>query len=101
MPTANLSGAACWCGFPVGGRGWNVSNDLLHPEAEAPRLALRPREAAKSLGVSERTLWTWTRQGTIPHVRRGKAILYPTATLTRWLDEQAKAPATTAEGGAA
>ena len=81
-----------------------MSNDLLHPKAEAPCLALRPREAAKALGVSERTLWTWTQQGTIPHVRRGKTILYPTAVLARWLDEQAKAtatPATAAEGGAA
>ncbi|MCC7193566.1 MAG: helix-turn-helix domain-containing protein [Phycisphaeraceae bacterium] len=36
--------------------------------------------------MSDRTLWTWTRQGTIPHVRRGKTILYPTAALARWLD---------------
>ena len=81
-----------------------MSNDLLQPKTEAPCLALRPREAAKALGVSERTLWDWTRQGTIPHVRRGKTILYPTAALARWLDEQAKAPATPAamnatEGG--
>jgi excisionase family DNA binding protein len=71
----------------------------LHPKAEpaTPCLALRPREAAKALGVSERTLWTWTSDGTIPHVRRGKTILYPVDMLRRWLDEQANAKAA-AEG---
>jgi len=59
-------------------------NESLSP------FALRPREAAKALGVSERTLWTWTRQRAIPHVRRGKTILYPVDMLRRWLDEQTK-----------
>lgn len=79
-----------------------MSNALMNPKSEPLRLALRPREAAKALGVSECTLWTWTREGTIPHVRRGGTILYPTAALSRWLDEQAKSSATPApEGGAA
>ena len=53
-----------------------------------PTLALRPRQAAKALGVSERTLWAWTAAGDVPHVRRGKAVLYPVAELTKWLSEQ-------------
>lgn len=53
-------------------------------------LALRPREAAAALGVSERTLWTWTHRGDVPHIRRGRTILYPMDSLRRWLDEQAK-----------
>lgn len=78
-----------------------MSNALLHLKAESPCLALRPREAAKALGVSERTLWTWTQQGNVPFVRLGKAVLYPTDSLRRWLDDQAKALATPAgEGGA-
>ncbi len=72
---------------------------LVKPEPLTPCLALRPREAAAALGVSERTLWDWTRRGAVPHVRRGKTILYPVTALTRWLDEQATARA--AEGGAA
>lgn len=75
-----------------------MSNTLLHPKAEAPCLALRPREAAKALGVSERTLWTWTREGTIPHLKRGQTVLYPTDALRRWLDEQAQT--NTTKGGA-
>jgi excisionase family DNA binding protein len=49
-------------------------------------LAMRPREAAKAIGVSERTLWTWTHNNEIPHVRMGKAILYPVDALRRWLE---------------
>lgn len=54
-----------------------------------PRLALRPRDAAVALGIGERLLWSWTNQNRIPHVRIGKAVLYPLAELERWLAEQA------------
>jgi excisionase family DNA binding protein len=74
-----------------------VINTLLRPEADAPCLALRRREAAKALGVSDRTLWSWTQQGIIPHVRQGKTVLYPMAVLVRWLDERAKVNATAAD----
>ncbi len=53
------------------------------------RLALRPKEAAKALGIGERLLWSMTNQNLIPHVRLGKAVLYPVAELERWLSEQA------------
>lgn len=70
-----------------------MSNTLLHTKADAPCLALRPREASSSLGVSERTLWEWTQRGDVPHIRRNKTILYPVDALRRWLDEQATAKA--------
>lgn len=75
-----------------------MNNPLLNPKAEAPALALRPREAAKALGVSERTLWAWTAAGDVPHVRMGKTILYPVDSLRRWLDKRTGAKS---EGGAA
>jgi excisionase family DNA binding protein len=53
------------------------------------RLALRPKEAAKALGISERLLWSKTNADEIPHTRIGKAILYPLPELQRWLSEQA------------
>lgn len=56
-----------------------------------PCAALRPREAAAALGVSERTLWTWMHQGDVPHVRRGKTVLYRVESLRRWLEDQAAA----------
>ena len=60
-----------------------VSADLSLP------LALRPREAAKALGISARHLWQLTKDGHIPCVRVGsgtrKTVLYPVADLQTWL----------------
>jgi len=67
----------------------NSNNLSSKAEPETPCLAMRPREAAKALGISERLLWDWTNRGEIPHIRIGKAILYPVDVLRRWLDGQA------------
>lgn len=58
-------------------------------------LALRPREAAKALGISPRTLWGLTSpRGPIPCLRLGhgkrQTVLYPVAELQTWLSQQAK-----------
>ena len=53
-----------------------------------PCLAMRPREAASALGISERLLWDWTDKGIIPHIRLGKVILYPVDSLRDWLKQQ-------------
>ena len=62
-------------------------------------LALRPRDAAKMLGVSPRTLWGWTRDGIVPSVRVGtgkrKTVLYSVVDLQSWLSRHAEA----AKGG--
>ncbi len=55
----------------------------------ADRLALRPREAAKALGLSERAFRALLPR--LPHVRAGGAVLVPVEALRRWLEEQAKA----------
>ena len=56
-------------------------------------LALRPREAAKALGISPRLLWQLTKDGEIPCVRVGsgkrRSVLYPTAELQAWLSRRA------------
>ena len=56
--------------------------------SEGHRLALRPKEAAKALGIGVRKLWSMTNQGQIPHVKLGRAILYPVARLEKWLADQ-------------
>lgn len=54
------------------------------------RLAMRPKEAAKALGIGERLLWSMTNRGEIPHIKLGKAVLYPVLELQRWLSERAQ-----------
>jgi hypothetical protein len=54
----------------------------------ADRLALRPREAAATLGLSERAFRSLLPR--LPHVRAGTAVLIPVEALRRWLDEQAR-----------
>lgn len=51
-------------------------------------LSLRPVDAAKALGISERLLWSWTREQWVPHVRIGNVVLYPVEELNRWLNER-------------
>ncbi len=53
------------------------------------RLALRPKEAAEALGISERKLREGLPQ--LPHVRVGGAVLLPVEGLQAWLREKAKA----------
>jgi hypothetical protein len=54
-----------------------------------PVLSLRPRDAAKALGIGTRKLWELTADRTsgIPHFRLGKAVLYPVRELQDWLAE--------------
>lgn len=64
------------------------------PPADGLVLALRPREAARALGIGPRTLWGLTTpRGPIPCVRIGSGvILYPVPALAAWLaNEAAKA----------
>jgi len=55
-------------------------------------LALRPREAAKALGISPRLLWQLTHDGHIPCARIGtgkrRTVLYPVNGLQAWLTRQ-------------
>jgi excisionase family DNA binding protein len=52
-------------------------------------LALRARQAARVLNLSPRFLFELTKSGVIPHVRVGRAVLYPVAGLQAWLAQQA------------
>lgn len=54
-----------------------------------PALALRPKDAAQALGIGQRLLWTLTNEGAIPHVRIGRAVLYPVPALEQWLADRA------------
>jgi len=53
------------------------------------RLALRAPEAARALGVSERTFRAWLPR--IPHIREGNVVLVPVEPLREWLKRRARA----------
>ena len=77
----------------VGGRMTPTINGIANmaPDGSAPViLALRPKETALALGISERLLWTKTNCGEIPHCRIGRAIVYPVHLLRDYLTDNAK-----------
>lgn len=79
----------------------NPPNPRYGPDV--PSLALRPKHAAKSVGLGERTLWgLLAPRGPIPIVKVGAAVLVPVDGLMRWLAaESAKSGANAQrEGGA-
>lgn len=63
------------------------------------KIALRAREAAELLSVSERTLWKWAKQGRIPCVKTSKertaTVLYPVEALKKFMRDMASNPENT------
>ncbi len=55
------------------------------------RILLTTREAAKSLAISERTLWTLTQRGDLPCVRIGRSVRYSPRQLQAWIERQSAA----------
>lgn len=53
-------------------------------------LLLKPRDAAKMLAISERTLWQLTSLGQIPRVAIGRAVRYSVADLRAWIEAKTK-----------
>ena len=56
------------------------------PEPEP--LLLEPREAARMLRISERTLSTFTANGTLPVTRIGRSVRYSPDALREWIARQ-------------
>lgn len=60
--------------------------DPGRPKASTPEpLSLRPREAARSLGISEKSLERLTKAGEIPSVLLGRCRLYEIGELKAYL----------------
>lgn len=56
---------------------------------EIPRLSLKPKEAAVSLGMSDKALWNRTApRGDIPAVKVGSRTCYFVHQLKEWADER-------------
>ena len=64
-------------------------------------LVLSVQEAAKALGVSDRTLRDMTKAGRVPHVRLGCSkrgrVVYPVVALQEWLLREATSQSTAQE----
>jgi Helix-turn-helix domain len=54
-----------------------------------PCLAMRPKDAAKALGIGERKLWELTNRKLIPHIKLGRCTLYPVDVLRDFLAREA------------
>ncbi len=64
------------------------------PAPAAPRLLLRPSEAAASLGISERTLMSMISAGDVPVTRIGERCLrLPLDGLRQWVARRTQWPA--------
>ncbi len=57
---------------------------------QKPKLLLTRFEAAQALGICERTLDTYTKDGTIPFLRIGSRVLYSVQALEEWISKQSK-----------
>ena len=64
--------------------------NIFKPENEQPPFALRTRDAAKALGISQSTLERLTKAGELPVKKTGRCNLYPTEALQRWLNTEAE-----------
>ena len=62
------------------------------PESDAavPRLALRAKEVAHSLGICERKVWELTNRGLLPHFRIGTSVRYTVDDLRQFMEDQKK-----------
>ena len=70
-----------------------MTNTLAPMERLPEPLAYRPKDAARALGISERTLWDWARTEGLPYVRIGNVVLYPVDCVKQWLADRADAAA--------
>jgi excisionase family DNA binding protein len=65
-----------------------ATNPLFTTALAAAPLALRPRDAAVALGISERLLQDWAKTHGLPCVRLGQVVLYPVDEVRAWLRAQ-------------
>jgi len=49
------------------------------------------RRTAQSLNISERTLWSMTKAGEIPHIRIRRRVLFDPQDVKGWIAQQKKA----------
>lgn len=63
------------------------------------RVALRPREVSRILGVSLRTVHNWIRHRQLPAKKVGRVTLIPLDALQQWLNKLGGSPSAPAASG--
>lgn len=53
-------------------------------------LLLSPQQASRALAISERTLWSLTKAGKVPHIRIGKLVRYSVDGLKQYIERAGK-----------
>jgi len=73
---------------------------MIHPiqpgnapgnDQDAARLLITSREAAATMSISERTLWTLTNERGLPCVRIGRSVRYDPRDLQAWIERHKSA----------
>jgi len=69
-----------------------MTTTLTPPErTESPKLLLTPREAAETLSVCEKSLWSLTApRGPIKCVRLGRSVRYSIEALREFINQQSQ-----------
>jgi excisionase family DNA binding protein len=52
---------------------------------------LTPEQMAEKLGVKLCTIYQWTHEGYIPHLKLGRLVRFREADINRWLDKRLNA----------
>lgn len=72
---------------------------MTTPDPAPLPLALRTREAAAALGISERMLQELASSGDVPVVKVGRANLFPVRELQDWLSSKICTSSHSSQGG--
>jgi excisionase family DNA binding protein len=56
--------------------------------ATIPQKLVTVKEAARILGLGERTVWTMRHTGQLPFVKIGSAVRFPVSAIDAWIESQ-------------
>ncbi len=60
----------------------------MNDKTKFDSVLLNSPETAKMLSISERSLWTLMKSGSLPHVRIGRSVRYDREDLKTWIETQ-------------
>lgn len=67
----------------------NGNNQFNNSAKSEPPILINAAQAAQTLGISPRNLWTQTKSGKIPFIQLGHRVMYSPALLQAWVNSTA------------